>query len=387
MTSDGGSNVYSLASTDGGFQPMLEGSAPAPVLEADNVNSAVASMDAFGFESKWDYPPYEKTDGVTSLLWDRPYGYIFGTVDAGLNAYSYTVGVPFVPTLGFVLSQVTGGAGFFAARVSGHPQWALRCANGCIVGDWSSPTSEVATLSNSDSITIEPTNRLASPPSLLVDKPDGGQVLVATVLDRIWAGDVSSVLANRDAGAVTLQLELNPFPNGRIQSVVLTPTEGSNYLNGYLLVQEHLFSFTALTPNRWDAKEITLPDGDPIALWTDGAHARVGYASGAVYSLPSRVQIGEPAFTQTPVSDYAGYGTLCGNAYALANGALYQLNANPDGGPIGTWLRVPVEPVLSRYPITDNGLEAGSLFTTDDELLLMNAFGATVRIGDSTCAH
>jgi hypothetical protein len=166
------------------------------------------------------------------------------------------------------------------------------------------------------------------PPYLAVDarRPDGGSTVIVS------AGDVV-LTANLQLAKPVLQRRLVPSEGKEILSLLALPKSGPGPLvTAFALTSNALFKITAETDQLWTAVQAPLPPGSPLELWADKERGRIGYSDGRVFSLETRVQIGQTLNKR--VDDYS---QSCGQAYALAEGSLFRLVPDPNGGAVGRW--------------------------------------------------
>lgn len=132
----------------------------------------------------------------------------------------------------------------------------------------------------------------------------GGEALTEAdggAIGFFLAADDSLYFVPDPAGALAAQEQfvltpdLTPEPSVPIRSLALerTPlgTDGRRYARGYLVTSRNVFEWSlGGEPSRWSATPVQLSSGQPVEVWFDSrlsALARVGYADGEVYTLPS----------------------------------------------------------------------------------------------------
>jgi hypothetical protein len=186
-----------------------------------------------------------------------------------------------------------------------------------------------------------------TPTSAVID----GETLVAAFGDRLVAGPL-------DGG--DLEVKIAPRAFDPIGSLAM------NGGDGYALTGTGLFHVVQHSLQQWSADEVTVPDGERIAVWLDGQAGRLGYADGTVLSLPSRVTLSQPLASGGPVVQYA---QLCGQPFALAQGGLFRLGAD------GVWKP---EPLPSLGP--DRAYDTGRIDIEGDSLLVSTGGGTLVRL-------
>ena len=211
---------------------------------------------------------------------------------------------------------------------------------------------------------------------------DGGQQLVVSSGDALYGADV-----DRKVGE--LEWKLVPLSGANLRSMVFLPGRvqgdgGVPLFEGYVLAQTHLFALTAVSTQRWQTQELSLPaDGEPEKVWADGPRARLAFEDGRVMSLPGRVMIA-PMLPEKDATDFA---QVCGQGYALSSGGLYRLDRAADGGPVGDWASVPVTSFLpGGADGGDFGFTGGRLLTLNNDLYVFSRFGAAAKLsGPATC--
>jgi hypothetical protein len=109
-----------------------------------------------------------------------------------------------------------------------------------------------------------------------------------------------------------------------------------------------------------------------LAAWTDTDAARIGFASGIVYSLPTRVPLSDPLPDGSMVSAYLH---VCATTFALGGDAVYRLTPSPSS-PKGAWVSVMAEASLPALP----SLSGGSLFWGDSALVAFSLYGESWRL-------
>lgn len=162
----------------------------------------------------------------------------------------------------------------------------------------------------------------------LVSAPDGGQVLVVTTRDGLYAGV-------EDPGNVALlSATLRPAPGFPINDWALRAADGG-LLEGWVVANNRLFRVTASTVERWKSSEVAVTGRDPLGVWFSGAAVQLGTASGEVLSLPSRVRVVPPL-----LDGVTGMTGLCGAVFATAVDSVWEV-VPADAG-LGTWRELAV---------------------------------------------
>jgi hypothetical protein len=162
-------------------------------------------------------------------------------------------------------------------------------------------------------------------------RPDGGTTVVLTSFDLVLSADVSA----GESAPGLLSPRLSPSPLVPIRDTVLVPPGPDALAEGYALTDNALFYVRALSDAQWRSQRVQVAAEDAVAIWRQGAGARVGYRSGAVYALPGRLQLAPPLPGGETVSDYAG---LCGRTYAATSAGLRRLEPAADGT-TGSWVQ------------------------------------------------
>src|SRR5262249_50526411 len=153
-----------------------------------------------------------------------------------------------------------------------------------------------------------------------------------------------------------------------IRSLALV--QGAPNPAGYALTSNALHAFSGLPDAPWTSSVVPLPERDWLEVWADGDRARLGFRSGEVYALPSRVPIAPALPGGQAVTAFAALG---GAPSALAPGGLYRLDTNPDAGPVGVWSAEDLDSVISPA-FEDRGLGDGVLRRDGDTLYLVTGF-------------
>lgn len=179
--------------------------------------------------------------------------------------------------------------------------------------------------------------------------PDGGAATVLSSGDALFAADVSKV---PDGGALVQSLdEINaaphlkfaatPLPRGTITSLTALPAGGqpeSSFALGYVVANGRVFRFKADNPVVFRTDEVPIEPAEAVSVWRDGSKARVGYRSGTVYGLPSRVKLA-PAIGKGAAA--LEFTQACGRTYALTDTGLFALEVAA-GQTTGNWVQVPL---------------------------------------------
>lgn len=181
--------------------------------------------------------------------------------------------------------------------------------------------------------------------STITTDADGLPWLIVGAGDRIWATD--SRLIVEDAGVHTIGIKAVPSPSADIQSLAFAAFDRGDagtgpLLQGYTVEQQRLFSVLVHTPTLWLSDEIRLGQTNtvPLAVWMEGGLGRVGTSDGRVFGLPVPVVL-STTIPEGPMPTVLGYGSLCGQAFALSSRKLYRLSL--DAPPLGNWKEVSLE--------------------------------------------
>lgn len=225
-----------------------------------------------------------------------------------------------------------------------------------------------------------------SPPFRLAPQvaPDGGTVVLASAFDALLAADVTRALATpfdaqRDslASLPTLVVRAVPLPRTPITSLLALPPEADaqgrrRLAEGYLLGAGRLFRFEGESEVVWRTRELEVPFGEPLELFAQAGRARLGFRSGQVYSLPSRVPLAPAVPGGAAVLDFLSH---CDAVLALTGEALFRLEVA--GTEVqGRWVPVP----LAAHPGP-----GAALFRHGAEVLLVTADGATTAVAGWSC--
>lgn len=183
----------------------------------------------------------------------------------------------------------------------------------------------------------------------LVSAPDGGQVLVVTTRDGLYAGV-------EDPGDVALlSATLRPAPGFPINDWALRAAD-SGLLEGWVVANNRLFRVTASTVERWKSSEVAVTGRDPLGVWFSGAAVQLGTASGEVLALPSRVRVAPPL-----LEGVTGMTGLCGAVFATTLDSVWEV-VPADAG-LGAWRELSVPPLfLPRLHRSDQ-----RLFVVDED--------------------
>ncbi|MBK7863125.1 MAG: hypothetical protein IPJ65_31845 [Archangiaceae bacterium] len=177
-----------------------------------------------------------------------------------------------------------------------------------------------------------------------------------------------------------LKFGATPLPSGTITSLVALPAGGqpqSAYALGYLVANGRVFRFKADNPVVFRTDEVLVEPNEALFVWADGPRARVGFASGRVYGLPSRALLaGALPGGERPLQ----FESVCGHTFALSAQGLYRLVVGPDS-PLGAWQKVALESDDAGVP-----LQGALLYGDDTSLLVHRARGYVDELKGLECA-
>ena len=162
----------------------------------------------------------------------------------------------------------------------------------------------------------------------IVSAPDGGQVLVVTTRDGLYAG------AEEPGGITLLSATLKPAPGFPINDWALRAAD-AGFLEGWAVANNRLFRVTASTVERWKSSEVAVTGRDPLGVWFSGDAVQLGTASGEVLALPSRVPVVPPL-----LDGVTGMTGLCGAVFATTIDSVWEV-VPADAGQ-GAWCELPV---------------------------------------------
>ncbi len=283
-----------------------------------------------------------------------------------------------VPDLGFVFESTTDAP--LVALSATHPSWALFSAA------FQPPRVQQAVVVRDEAglRLVAGTTLLDqfSAPFLLAPSrsADGGTVVLLSAYDALLAADVTETLSrpsdpNRDTldAQPVLTVRAVPLSRGPITSLLpLTPVPDAQgrarLAEGYLLSAGRVFRFEGDNEAVWRTRELEAPFGEPLALFSQAERARVGYRSGEVYSLPSRVQLAPALPRGARAEDYAVH---CGAVVVVTAEGLAVLEVL-GSEVLGRWRPVAV----SRPP----GAGA-TLVEAPGQLLVVSTDGSTEAFG------
>lgn len=225
-----------------------------------------------------------------------------------------------------------------------------------------------------------------SAPFLLAPQgsPDGGTLVLVSAFDALLAADVTRALAapfdsRRDSLAAlpTLTVRAVPLSRSPITSLLALrpqpdPTGRVRLAEGYLVSSGRLFRFEGDNEVVWRTKELEVPFGEPHELLAQQGRARLGYRSGEVFSLPSRVPLAPALPGGEPVLDFLPH---CQSLLALTRAGLFRLEV------LGTEVQGRWVPV----PLPASPGAGASLFSRGREVLLVSAEGTTRTVTGWSC--
>ncbi len=273
------------------------------------------------------------------------------------------------------------------AAVGGNgPRWALMGNRQIIAGD----AVDVSTGRLPVYAVLQGGASQFEPPyaAYAVQRPDGGTQLFVSAGQNLYAGDVTAVVALPQQPPVpaTLTVRNVPFAGGNITSMAGLPPKllpKGAIASAYVLSTSGLAQVTATSESRYRSSELLLPDGDALEVWVEGDRARVGMVDGRVFSLPSRLLIGDrvPLPGDDEVSDF---GQACGQTYALAGAGLYRLA--PSSGAVGTWVKEPlVDAFIATLP--QGAFSGGKLLVASPDIHLFAGSGVSATLTIQDCPN
>jgi hypothetical protein len=218
--------------------------------------------------------------------------------------------------------------------------------------------------------------------SALAQTSDGHWMLFASQFDLFMTADVTAFAPGQPAPVDyplprSLQIQLNPQPQLPIIALAAVNPPRNGYAEAYMLTPLEIVHAYATNPSRWTMEVLTPPD-DPSAwtsLWTDGDRARIGFGSGQVYSLPTRVPLTQVPPGFLPVSSYV---QICGDTFALGGPSIYRLTPSASST-TGRWIDV-----TSQAGLTSTSFGGGRLFWGDRSLVAFSPFGESFHVPIAT---
>jgi hypothetical protein len=213
--------------------------------------------------------------------------------------------------------------------------------------------------------------RLAAPP------PDAGSALVLGWGDTVYVADLSGGPAPLSHLAAPLHPVSTPLAKSSLTALLALKVEpGASYSSNYVIVAGRVFRLRADNPIIWQTFPVLDRASEAIALWSDGARARVGFTDGSAYSLPSGTPLAPALAPNASVA--LDFKNVCGHSFLLTRSALYQL-VSDGSSPLGTWRKVQ----LSATGELDQPL--GKLQSDGQGLLVYRERGVVERLHGLTC--
>lgn len=199
--------------------------------------------------------------------------------------------------------------------------------------------------------------------------------VIVTVGDTLFVGPLGPRAASLDGGYPLAYPRHVISPRLDIEQLVtVTPNpDAGEVAAGYALGGQRVFRLQAFSDIRWKSSELELPAGEPLAIWSAGSVGRVGFKSGVVLSLPSRV----PLVSALP-EPVTGFGSACGVGYALSGEKLYRLESATDGELSGHWVELPI-PWDSPPSITPT-MKRGRLHSSRGGLYVFSDQGYVAKV-------
>jgi hypothetical protein len=205
-------------------------------------------------------------------------------------------------------------------------------------------------------------------------RPDGGTTLVVTSFDTVLSADVSGPPPAAGGAPPRLVPRLSPRPRTALRAVALATPAAGALAEGYALTASGVVHFRALSDQRWEARELRVPEGPWLTLWREeGGGVQLGLADGRVYALPGRLQLADALPGGATVTDFA---RVCGRTYAAGSAGLLRLE--PRGASGGAWVPEPRFEAL-RARVRPEDLPGARLFTGARELFWAGAGGTLLR--------
>lgn len=191
--------------------------------------------------------------------------------------------------------------------------------------------------------------------------PDGGTQLVIAGDDHLYWSNIVPLTPQ----APRFHFATVPQPGTTITSLAPVPADpanvGARFAEGYLIASGRMYRYAADNEVVWRAQELVIGGAEALQVWADGRRGRVIFRDGAVYGLPSRVQLAAPISPgATSVIAVEAY---CGQTFALATDGLYRLRAG--GAALATWDR------LDLLGATPSTFPRGRLIGGENSLLVM----------------
>ncbi|MDP1827638.1 MAG: hypothetical protein Q8L48_30480 [Archangium sp.] len=207
-------------------------------------------------------------------------------------------------------------------------------------------------------------------PQLLL--PTGSKPTAAAI-DTGADGGIRYLIATGDTVRFSeggpLSLAFVPAPQSNITSIAPVPNApGARFAGGYVVASGRIYRYRAENPVVWRTDELVVNADEVVEVLVDGTRGRVALRTGAVFSLPSRVQLAPP--TSAPANDFV---QRCEHTFALTEEGLEHLVS--EGSTVGRWERL----------ITHAG--GGRLFSADQRLLVFWANGLISELPDIPCTR
>jgi hypothetical protein len=200
-----------------------------------------------------------------------------------------------------------------------------------------------------------------------------GTLLVVSSFDALLATELDPAREVSLASAPVLTVKLVPLNRTEITALVLLPRADDRHAEGWLLAGGRLHQFRADNPTVWKSTELTLPAGEPVALFNDGARARAGYRDGRVYALPGRVPVAPPL--PPGAGAVVDFTDVCGQVIALSSQSAFRLALRPDE----------TEGVWERVALPEGPGRPAKLHATPDGAFVFFTDGRVVRLEGLVC--
>lgn len=212
---------------------------------------------------------------------------------------------------------------------------------------------------------------------VLAPQADGGRQLVVSTGASLTANALPVGLVD---GGVELVARTVPLAGNPIVALAPVPpgADAGVVARVWALTAGGLFRVDAETQSRWRSTEFPVGQGEAVEVWAEAERARIGFRSGEVLALPSRVRVAPDSLEY--VLDYQ---THCGGVFALEQaegaGLVLQRLGRDATGPV--WL--PMFLAL-RHPELPND-ERARLVPTRGGLLVTSAGGVTAFVPITGC--
>jgi hypothetical protein len=323
-TYDGGQRV--LCRVDGGY---VDRGNSEELLKAP----AVSTTGTTYFADKWPQLRVLGPAGLVPMISNQAPRAIAVT-DAGVLGFN--VDPALTTWLADTAAQNFSPLFVSAVEVSGRPSW--------VAGNASSTSGvyDVERILRYDTRPLLVLPVGSTPTAAAVEtNGDGGTRYIVAIGDTVRFSEGGS-----------LNLAFVAAPQSAITSIApVADALGARFAGGYVVASGRIYRYRAENAVVWRTDELVVNDDEVVEVLADGVRARVALRTGAIFSLPSRVQLAPP--TSAPASDFV---QRCEHTFALTTAGLEHLVS--DGSTLGRWERL----------ITHAG--GGRLFSADQRLLI-----------------